>query len=164
MSGGPALRLDLSIPPEWERIDPTREAVGMLVQAVYGDDDLRDALAMVSEELLENAIKYSKPETDVSLSIHNEPAGVVIEVTNAVDDASTHVGTLRERVEWMARFASPSEAYTAAISNVRERKAAGHDPGLGIVRIAYEGGCRIDIAEPARGRLTVRAACLRTRR
>jgi hypothetical protein len=156
------LRLDLSIPPEWSRIDPTREAVGLLVLAMFGDDDLREALAMVSEELLENAIKYCRPETTVSIAIRHADDHVVIAVTNAVDGDTLHVGLLQQRIDWIRKFASPAEAYAAAIARVYEQgqRAAG-EPGLGIVRIAYEGRCQLacDVSVP--GEVTVKAVCPR---
>ncbi len=162
MTASGALRLDLDLPPDWSRIDPAREAVGLLVLAVSGDDNLRDALAMVSEELLENAIKYSKPETSVSLRVHEGDAGVVVSVRNAIDDGQrAHADALRERVAWMRTFPSASQAYTAAIRGVSTRPRPTEDAGLGIVRIAYEGRCgvEVDLSEP--GMVTVRAACRR---
>ncbi len=156
MIAGGGLQLDLSMPPEWSRIDPTREAVGLLVMALFGDDDLRDALAMVSEELLENAIKYCKPGSTVSLSIRNVPAGVSVSVSNMVDERSGHVGTLRERITWMRSFPSATAAYTAAL-----RRVGADDAGLGIVRIAYEGRCGIEYDLSESGKLTVRAECRR---
>jgi hypothetical protein len=159
---GLALKLDLSIPPEWARIDPTRDAVGLLVMAMFGDDDLRDALAMVSEELLENAIKYCRPDSTVTITIRNEGDRVVIAVTNVTDASSEHLGVLTERIAWLEQFASPAEAYAAAISRVYERgERPPGEPGLGIVRIAYEGRCdvAVDLSEP--GQVTVKAICPR---
>ena len=158
-----ALKLDLSIPPEWSRIDPTREAVGLLVMAMFGDDDLRDALAMVSEELLENAIKYCAPDTTVSITIRNEGPKVAIAVTNVVDGGSAHLGVLAERIAWLTQFPSPAEAYTAAIGRVYEggERPPG-EPGLGIVRIAYEGRCSVAYDLTVPGKVTVRAVCPRT--
>lgn len=160
-SGALALQLELSIPPDWSRIDPTREAVGMLVLAMFGDGDLRDALAMVSEELLENAIKYSKAGTPVTLSIRKEGERVTIAVTNEVDERSAHLGALRARIDWMRSFDTAADAYSAAIGRVYERKVSGDDPGLGIVRIAYEGRCGIDVDLSRPGQVTVRAECER---
>ena len=138
------LDLNLTIPPEWSRIDPTREAVGLLVQAMFGDEDLRDALAMVSEELLENAIKYSAPGKAVSLSIRHGGDRVTVAVSNAVDASSEHAAVLRERVEWLRQFPDAASAYRAAIGKVYAQPArADGEAGLGIVRIAYEGRCGV---------------------
>jgi hypothetical protein len=162
---GIALHLDLSLPPEWSRIDPTREAVGLLVLAMFGDDDLRDALAMVSEELLENAIKYCRPDSTVSISIRHEDDDVVVSVTNAVEEGAAHLEVLQKRLDWMRRFPSAAEAYAAAIGRVYERGApaagAPVEAGLGIVRIAYEGRCAIDLDLSSPGQVTVHATCAR---
>jgi hypothetical protein len=162
---GIALRLDLSLPPEWSRIDPTREAVGLLVLAMFGDDDLRDALAMVSEELLENAIKYCRPESTVSISIRHQAGDVVVSVTNEVADDALHIEVLKKRLEWIRRFPSAADAYAAAIGRVYERgrpaSAEAGEAGLGIVRIAYEGRCDIELDLSAPGLVTVHATCAR---
>ena len=55
------LFLELSIPPEWTRIDRVREAVASSLGAVFGSSGVDEALSMVSTELLENALKYGTP-------------------------------------------------------------------------------------------------------
>lgn len=154
-----ALNLELDIPADWSRIDPAREAVGLLVLALFGDDDLRDALAMVSEELLENAIKYSKPGSAVGLTISHQDGGVNIAVSNAVDEGSKHLDALRERIAWLQSFPTPAEAYSAALARVYARTDR-TETGLGIARIAYEGRCEISVHDAAPGRVTVTARCV----
>jgi hypothetical protein len=157
MNGSLALDLNLTIPPDWSRIDPTREAVGLLVLAIFGDDDLRDALAMVSEELLENAIKYSTPGSTVSISIRHDGERVAVSVSNAVDESSAHAAALRERIDWLRRFPDAASAYRAAIGKVYETAPRPDgEAGLGIVRIAYEGRCGVT-CDLAAGRVTVTA-------
>jgi hypothetical protein len=151
------LFLDVAFPADWSRIDPTREAVSLLVLAVFGRSDLRDSLAMVSAELLENAVKYSKSMGGVRLSIRNESKGLVVAVTNMVEEGSRHVASLRGRLEWLNSFADPEQAYAAALREVSVR--GGEESGLGIVRIAYEGGCGLDCDVSSPGEITVRALC-----
>ena len=155
-----ALSLTLDIAADWSKIDPTREAVGLLVLALFGDDDLRDALAMVSEELLENAIKYSLPASSVALAIEHRGDGVDIAVTNAVDGGAVHLADLRARIAWVRSFATPSEAYAAALARVYAQAGDGRS-GLGIARIAYEGRCGLECDESVPGRVTVTARCPR---
>src|SRR5581483_12300060 len=95
------LALELVVPHEWERIDLIREAVGRCAMAVFADEEAKDALSMVCSELLENAMKYGSPGADVTLSIGEDADGLVVTVSNAVDDASRHVSELRERIEWL---------------------------------------------------------------
>jgi hypothetical protein len=157
------LHVELQILPEWSRIDPVRQAVGLCVEAVFGNEDLRDALGMVCAELLENAIKYGKPaphKVRLVLSNSEQPQRheVTLSVINAVDEASHHVELLQQRIGWIQRFDSSAEAYMAALTLVYERaEAQGGEGGLGLVRIAYEGGCRLDCDCPEQGVMAVHA-------
>jgi hypothetical protein len=139
------IQLDVRIPTEWGRIEPAREAVGHLIEAVFTDHDLKDALSMVCAELLENAIKYGKPNSrGVRLQLNEDPEGLIIAVTNAVEDGSHHMSVLREKIDWIRAFSDPTEAYMAALAQVYERPEEEQNGGLGLVRIAYEGGCSLD--------------------
>ena len=151
------LHLDLAIPPEWGRIDQVREAVSHSVGAVFGDRDLRDALAMVASELLENAFKYGKPGPAVHITVREDDGQVVVAVTNAVDEAAPHAGVLAERVAWVNEFGDPSRAYQAALERAYTDET--DSSGLGLARITYEGGCLLDCDTSRAGVVTVRAAC-----
>jgi hypothetical protein len=151
------------IRPDWERIDSVRSAVLASVAAVFPDGELRDTLAMVSTELLENAVRYGEPERDVAFSLRDDGADVLVTVSNGVDPASHHVQALQAKVTWLSGFADPLEAYSAALREVYEsfepmREAS----GLGIVRIHYEGRCQLscEVSEP--GRISVSARRLRS--
>ncbi|MCC6645037.1 MAG: sensor histidine kinase [Polyangiaceae bacterium] len=137
------LKLDLRIPPQWARIERVRVAVSTCVSAVFADTDLEDALAMTCAELIENAIKYGHPSADrVQLTLFDRPDHVVVEVVNTpASDAS--VAALRSRIEWIASFPTAQDAYFAAIAAVSEKPEGDTGSGLGLVRIAYEGGCKL---------------------
>lgn len=153
------LRLDLCIPPEWARIDAIREAVGLFVAAVFGDGELRESLPMVSAELLENAIKYGKLDgTGVRYSLREDDNEVVISVSNAIEPGAAQVRALAAHVAWVGSFAEPVAAYQAALARLydQEDRPEG-ESGLGLVRIAYEGGCRVECDTTEPGRVTLRA-------
>jgi hypothetical protein len=146
-----ALRYELLVPGVWERIDLVRESVARALRAAYGDPDLEDALAMVCAELLENAMKYGRAGATVQLCLADDDDGALtVTVENAIDADSHHTRALHERVEWLRGYADPAEAYTAALTQVYAAPNI-DDSGLGLVRIAYEGGCRIDcdLSNPA---------------
>lgn len=163
MTDGRGLNVELCIPPEWSRIDPVRQAVGLCVTAVFANSDLSDALGMVCAELLENAIKYGKPDprgvrVRLQERLLGEQREVTLSVINAVEGATHHLAVLQQRLEWIREFESPAEAYMAALTTVYERpETQGGESGLGLVRIAYEGGCRLDCDSPSEGFLAVRA-------
>jgi hypothetical protein len=152
-----ALSLEVELQPEWRNVTRASEAVALLVLGTYGDDDLRDAIAMVSAELLENAIKYADPQKLVRLTIHDDPSVIVIEVTNAVVQPE-EVQRLAARLDWLRKHPDPAAAWLEALQIATTGGSSSDRPGLGIVRIAYEGGSRVDydISEP--GTLTVRAS------
>ena len=155
----PALNLDLWIPPDWKRIELVRKAVGFCVWAAFGRGDLRDSVAMVSAELLENAVKYSVPNSQVRIAISEEDGRVVVAVTNEVMVGSPNIEALKKRLDWAHAFPTPAEAYMAALSEVFDQNelAPSGEGGLGLVRIAYEGGCSIDCDGDTPGQITVRA-------
>jgi hypothetical protein len=154
------LRLELIIAAEWERVDLVRAAVANCVSAVFGDSDLKDALSMVSAELLENALKYGRPERAVSLSIRGDAQDLVMTVENAVEKSSPHPQHLQRRLQWLRQFADPFEAYTAALRQVYERSGPhGGDGGLGVARIYYEGRCQLSCDTSQAGLVSVSAQC-----
>ena len=151
------LHLDLAIPPDWGRIDQVREAVSHCVTAVYANRDLRDALAMVASELLENAFKYGKSGPDVKITVREHAGRVVVTVTNEVDADTPHTEALEQRVAWVKNFGDPQQAYQAALERAYTDESDAS--GLGLARISYEGGCNLDCDTSTAGKVTVRAEC-----
>ncbi len=171
------LHLELAVPTEWSRIDQVREAVGMCVRAVFGDRDLKDAVAMVSAELLENAFKYGAP-APVQLILHETQEALVVRVTNAVAAGSEHPRARADEVAWVNGQPSPQAAYEAALQRAFHQgaplRSAPHraEPGgataatarsgLGLARIRYEGGCALACDTSRPGVVTVEARARRS--
>jgi hypothetical protein len=155
-----ALSLEVELQPEWRNVTRASEAVALLVLGTYGDDDLRDAIAMVSAELLENAIKYADPQKLVRLTIHDDAKAITVEVTNAVVQPE-EIQRLAARLDWLRNQPDPASAWVEALSLATAGTSNPERPGLGILRIAHEGGSRVDydVSEP--GHLTVRASMLK---
>lgn len=152
-----ALSLNVELQPEWRNVTRASEAVALLVLGTYGDHDLRDAIAMVSAELLENAMKYADPQRLVRLAVHDDALVITVAVTNSVVHPE-EVARLAARLDWLSGQPSPAAAWAEALSLATIGHAAPDRPGLGILRIAHEGGSRIDYDEPEPGTLTVRAS------
>jgi hypothetical protein len=154
-------RLDLVLYADWDRIDFVREAVAKCTVAAFGDSELKSALAMVSAELLENALKYGQPERGVTISLGADAEHLIVTVGNFVEVSSQHPSALERRLTWIRRFADPYEAYLAALRDVYQGKGPGMDGGLGIARISYEGRCQLvcDVSRP--GFVQVTARCRR---
>jgi hypothetical protein len=147
------MMLQLSLPHDWERIEVVRQAISLCVGAVFGSVAFRDAIAMVSSELLENAIKHGVPEAGVELLVEQTDHAISVVVANRIERAGA-VDALRERIAWIQRFDDPAAAYTAAMEKAFVEMTEG---GLGLPRIAHEGGCSLSCELEGTDRVVVRA-------
>jgi hypothetical protein len=157
----PDLRLDLTVPAQWERIEAVREVVARCLTLVFETQELRDAVAMVSAELLENAVKYGGAGPAIWFTLREERGVVLITVTHPTGRDPAHLSSLLDRVAWLRRFVSTREAYIAALASLYETEADNDvtvTGGLGIVRMAHEGGCALDVDTSQPGWLTVQAS------
>jgi hypothetical protein len=148
--------LERRVPRDWDGIDAIREEVARSM-AAPADQDAREAMGMIAAELLENAVKFglARPE-GIGLALTREGPDVVLVVENAVDPGSPDLKSLLDRVAWCAGFATAEAAYMAALADVYAQPSA--RGGLGIVRIVYEGGCRVscDTTRPGLVRVSAR--------
>lgn len=150
---------ELNFRPSFELISIVRRFVSDFYKKMLNDADAVSRVALATHELLENAVKYSTPSSEVAISIWEESDRVVVAVTNTVAEESPHIASLKRRLDWAHGFPSPAEAYMAALSEVFDQNGGvpSGQGGLGLVRIAYEGGCSIDCDSATDGKVTVRA-------
>jgi hypothetical protein len=151
------MRLDLKVRPEWGCVDQIREALRDLAAASVELASLADRLSMVGAELLENAIKYGVPiDGGIRLRVDTSDDEVVVAVTSGVDPARG-VDALVQHVAQVG-----ADAAGAYQKHVAEAAARGRAGGLGIARVAYEGGCRLETDDSQPGEITVRARAFRS--
>ena len=139
------MTLALRIEPEWDAIkmawDPCR---AMLARVGFGDDETYQ-LAMVAQELLENAVKHGEFRPGERISF--EVAAAADDVTLEVKSRVAGDGNLRRfdrMVQWIRGFQDPFEAYVSRMKTVSAQPYSNGESGLGLTRIAYEGRCVID--------------------
>jgi hypothetical protein len=142
------LSLELWLPADWARIDHIREAVRQAVDAVFGQANLREAASMVCAELLENAVKHGDPAQGIHLVVRDLPGILEISVDNGLEKKSSQARTLKQRIAWLQTFSDREEAYKAALTAVFEKEKADAAPesGLGLARVAYEGGADLELS------------------
>jgi hypothetical protein len=152
--------IDLPVRSEWSNVDLLRTSVQNCFTAIFSDIEGCHALAMVTGELIENAIKYgdwtSSDEQRFRLRVWGEGRSAHISVENPVHQQDDNAGQVMETIGWMQAFPTAIEAYRAKLLEVA---SAERDPAaskLGLVRIAYEGNCMLS-AEITRGVLRVQA-------
>lgn len=158
--------LELAIAPEWAAVkavwDPCRQALeraGLSGDAAY-------ALAMVAQELLENAVKYGAfvPGDRIRLRVRVDADEVTVEVASRVGVDDAHLRTFDQTVQWIRSFQDPFEAYVERLKQVSAAPYAHGRSGLGLTRIAYEGRASIDFYVDAGNTLAVSAVHRREER
>lgn len=150
--------IDMPVHNTWDNVDLVRLSIQNCLAIVFKDMDCCRALAMVTGELLENAIKYGDWESKGAafrLRVWGAEERVFVEVENPVSAKDADSSALFETLAWMDTYPSPQEAYIARLIEIAGREE--HNVSqLGLVRIAYEGNCRLT-AERADGALRVTA-------
>ena len=160
---GPGQRfsIDLPVRNEWRNIERLRTLVQRCSQAACASGELGETLAMVTGELLENALKYgagarvdairllvSGDLEDVRITVKNPiqllpGASAADAAPAAVDDAP--LAELLRTIAWIESFDTPADAYRARLLEIAScgddwERASGK---LGLLRVAYEGSCAL---------------------
>ncbi|HET7504919.1 MAG TPA: hypothetical protein VFK02_28040 [Kofleriaceae bacterium] len=152
--------IDLPVRSEWANVDLLRTSLESCFTTMFTDPDGCRSLAMVTGELVENAIKYGDwscaSDHRFRLRVWGEGRSAHVLVENPVQHASGNAAEVLRTLGWMRGFGSPIEAYRARLLEVAAAGASSGDSKLGLVRIAYEGNCLLT-AELIRGVLYVEA-------
>lgn len=152
--------LDLPVRSEWANVDLLRTSVQSCFTAIFSDTDGCYSLAMVTGELIENAIKYgdwrASDEQRFRLRVWGEGRQAHVLVENPVHGGEAGAEEVLNTLGWMRGFSSPSDAYRAKLLEIAATDPSRGKSKLGLVRIAYEGNC-ILTAELVRGVLRVQA-------
>lgn len=137
--------LELTLPPDWDAVRAVWAAChGMLSRSGLGEDEAY-ALAMVAQELLENAVKYGAAGPEViRLLVRVGERDVTVEVRSRVGGDARTLETFGGVVERLRTAADPYQAYVERLQLAAARADAGGASELGLARIAYEGHCALD--------------------
>jgi hypothetical protein len=132
---------ELSVPPHWDGADHLRASVLAGLRAAFPGRSGLEPLAMVAGELVENAVKFGKWDdagrSVLGLTVGGEPGQVEIVVSSPTDLDDPNLRSLVAELARIAHAPSPQEAYLDQVRKV----ALSRKGGLGLSRIAHEGGC-----------------------
>jgi hypothetical protein len=150
--------LTLELPPDWTAVKAVWEPCRTALRGAGLGEDEAYALAMVSQELLENAVKYGVAEGGgITLSVRVGPEDVIVEVRSRVGVDDAHLRTFDRTVQWIRGHQDPFEAYVERLRQLAVRPYAPGQSGLGLARIAYEARCLLDFYVDAGSTLAVSA-------
>ena len=133
----PTLKLDLL--PDWSAVKSAWDPTLAHLDACGIDEETAHLLAMASQELLENAVKYGAPRFggQVELTLEVASAAVTIEVKSPAGDED-QVDKLDDTIQWIRGYQDPFEAYVEKLKQVSASPYQPGESGLGLTRIAYE--------------------------
>ena len=138
--------IDLPVMNQWRNVDLLRTSVQNCFVAVFADLDGCNAIAMVTGELVENAIKYGDWGADdksFRLLVHGKPGVVNIQVDNPVAVGSSAVAELQNTLRWIESQPSAQDAFLAKMLEIASRRPPTGASGLGLVRCAYEANAKL---------------------
>jgi hypothetical protein len=150
--------LELELPSDWYAVKAVWEPCRAMLRDAGLAEDEAYALAMVSQELLENAVKYGARDAgQIALSLRVEREDVVVEVRSRVGVDDEHLRAFDRTVQWIRGHQHPFEAYVERLKQLSVRPYVPGQSGLGLARIAYEGRCALDFYVDAGSTLAVSA-------
>ena len=116
--------IDLPVRSEWANVDRLRTSIQSCFTAVFSDFESCRSLAMVTGELVENAIKYgdwtAADDRRFRLRVWGEGRSAHVLVENPVQHGTGDAAEVLNTLSWMRRFHSPIEAYRASSSACSE--------------------------------------------
>jgi hypothetical protein len=154
--------IDMTVRNEWRNVDLLRTSVQNCFTAVFADVDGCHAIAMVTGELLENALKYgdwvSGDRAMFRLRVHGSSQSIVeVSVQNPLRESDANAQNLQKAIEEINSFPKPEQAYRARMLQIAQNEEETSPSRLGLVRIAFEGNCKL-AAKIENGTVTVTAA------
>ena len=141
-----AFNIDVPVRSEWSNVDLLITSVENCFAAMFADVDGCHTIAMVTGELLENAIKYGDLTHGARvfrLHVTGRAKHATVSVENPIGKDSKAAEELFATLRWLEGYKSADEAYRARLLEVANGPRGGSVSKLGLVRIAYEANCKI---------------------
>lgn len=135
------------IEPLWDEIENARNQVSQFLIEKNMQEEHVHAVTMIVSELIENGIKYGKFSSGGNIETQINIANnlITVEVIHPMDTADRlHLRELDKMIQWIRGYQDPFEAYIEKLKIVAKMPMRDKKSGLGLVRIAYEGGAILD--------------------
>ncbi|HHH28369.1 MAG TPA: hypothetical protein ENK57_08500 [Polyangiaceae bacterium] len=155
-------RIEVPIRPEWRNVDLLRTSILTCLAAVFHSEDVSHTVSMVAGELIENAIKFgdwrSADKRRFRLHVHGDGEVLTVEVSNPYPADSQGPQKVQSIIAALGEYSCAKDAYTARLRELAEMPMGANESRLGLLRIAYEGGCELQALEDPNHVLRIRAS------
>lgn len=137
--------LSFTVMPDWTEIDRINTRTREFLDNTPLTDSAVDTFTMVISELMENAIKYGRPGSQVDVSVLITHRQIRIRVDNEVQaEDIPNLKNLDHTLQWIRSVHDPYQAFLERIRALSREPMNEGKSCLGLVRIAYEGRADID--------------------
>ena len=125
----------------WEALNDMQDFASSYCARRFSGD-LGDRARMASNELLENAVRYAIPGSEVVYEVRELKNGFAICVSN--EAVSSRIVWLEKRISEL-RIAHSEDAYRAAVRRLIETGDRGIGGGLGLLRVRHEANVELSV-------------------
>jgi hypothetical protein len=152
-----AFNIDVPVRSEWRNVNLLVTSVQNCWNAMFANVDGSQTIAMVTGELLENAIKYGSWKTGdlFRLNVSGRPGEAKVVVENP--SSEPHITNLQKTLKWLRSFSSPADAYRAKLLEIASTPPNAGISQLGLARITYEATCDLEATVDGSGIVRVTA-------
>jgi hypothetical protein len=135
-------QIELPLTSEWKNVELLRSSVLNCLTTIFANHEFCKTIGMVTGELLENALKFGDwtHRTEFRLHVFGAEDKVTIEVYNPIA-AGNEVQKLMATIRWLEQVEDPKAAFLSRLGALAQ--STDDESGLGLVRIAYEGNCKL---------------------
>ena len=135
--------IELPLTSEWKNVELLRSSVLNCLTTIFANHDFCRSIGMVTGELLENALKFGDwtHRSEFRLHVFGEGDRVSIEVSNPIAEGDRGVEKLLATIRWLDQVGDPKTAFLSRLGSLAQ--SSEEESGLGLVRIAYEGNCKL---------------------
>ena len=146
MSSMIKFQIELPLTSEWKNVELLRSSVLNCLTTIFANHEFCKTIGMVTGELLENALKFGdwSNRSDFRLHVFGAEDTVTIEVSNPIASGDDTVKHLLSTIRWLDQIDDPKVAFLSRLGALAQ--STDDESGLGLVRIAYEGNCKLSAA------------------
>ncbi len=141
-----AIRLNLK--PNGVEIEKAGQMSSQFFKSHGFSNEAIDTQIMILTELINNGVKYGKispAENEISVNIIISEKTITFEVQNPVDETCFDgLKELDKTIQFIRGYQDPFEPYLIKQREAAQNPYSYDTNGLGLARVAYEGGAMLD--------------------